>query len=231
MGGVAMWKSDNELFHLVKSELFTAVVGDVMDAAGLTLQFLPREIQPLRQDMIVAGRAMPVLEADGAGDEINHEEARKPFGLLFRALDDLHENEVYLCTGGSPTFAAWGGLMTTRALQLGAAGAVLNACSRDTREILALDFPTFSLGRYGQDQQVRGRVVDFRCSISFANGVHVEPGDLIFGDLDGVLVVPRESEDEIVSAALEKVRGESTVRTAIENGMSAQEAYDTYGIL
>ena len=226
-----MWKSDNELFHLVKTELFTAVVGDVMDATGLTLQFLPREIQPLRPEMMVVGRAMPVLDADCAGDEISHEKASKPFGLLFRALDDLHRHDVYLCTGGSPTFAAWGGLMTTRAMQLGAAGAVLNACSRDTREILALDFPTFSLGRYGQDQRIRGRVVDFRCPVSFANGVRVRPGDLIFGDMDGVLVVPSEAVEEIVSAALEKVRGESQVRTAIENGMSAQEAYDTYGIL
>ena len=226
-----MWKSDDELLQLMTSELFTAVVGDVMDAVGLTHQFLPREIQPLRQDMVVAGRAMPVQEADCATTEVCHEKRNKPFGLLFAALDNLKQNEVYLCTGGLPTFAAWGGLMTTRALQLKAAGAVLNACSRDTREILALDFPTFSLGRYGQDQQIRGRVVDFRCPISFANGVIVKPGDLIFGDMDGVLTVPRNAESDVVSAALEKVRGESKVRTAIENGMSAQKAYDTYGIL
>ena len=226
-----LWNDDDELFELMKRELFTAVVGDVLDSAGLTLQFLPRRIQPLRDDMIVAGRAMPVLGADCSGSTVAHLGARQPFGLLFRALDDLKPGEVYICTGYSPTFATWGGLMSTRAIELGAAGAVLNGCSRDTREILALDFPTFSLGRYAQDQGTRGRVIDFRCPISFHNGVAVEPGDIVFGDVDGVVIVPRASATEIIAAALEKVRGEDQVRRAIRAGMGAQEAYDKYGIL
>lgn len=226
-----LWNDDAELFDLMKRELFTAVVGDVLDSAGMTLQFLPRQIQPLRDDMIVAGRAMPVLGADCRVSAASEQGHRQPFGLLFRALDDLKPNEVYLCTGGTPSFATWGGLMSTRAIRLGAAGAVLNGCSRDTREILALDFPTFSLGRYAQDQGARGRVIDFRCPISFHNGVTVEPGDIVFGDVDGVVIVPRDSAAEIIAAALEKVRGEDRVRQAIRAGMGAQEAYDKYGIL
>lgn len=89
----------------------------------------------------------------------------------------------------------------------------------------------FCAGRYAQDQGVRGQVVDYRCRIRFGNGVRVAPGDIVFGDIDGVVVIPRDAERDIVTAAVAKVRGESQVRKALENGMSAREAFDRYGIL
>jgi regulator of RNase E activity RraA len=225
------WEDDRELFRLVEDELFTAVVGDVMDTLGLINQFLPPEIRPLRDDMAVVGRAMPVVEADCTEYAIVGQERETPFGLMFDALDDLRPGEVYICTGSSPRYALWGELMSTRAMKLGASGAVLDGYSRDTRGILRLNFPTFSYGPYAQDQAVRGRVVDFRCSISFSNGVQVKPGELIFGDLDGVVVVPAEDEREIMGEALERVRGENAVRKAIEEGLSAREAFQRYGIM
>ncbi|WP_408618757.1 RraA family protein [Jiangella endophytica] len=216
----------------MRRELFTAVVGDVMDAAGLTSQFLPPQVRPLRDDMVVVGRAMPVLEADCADTYVAHEGRAEPFGLMFDALDDLRAGEVYVCSGASPRYALWGGLMTTRAMRLGAVGAVVDGYSRDTRDILAMPgFPTFSRGPYAQDQGVRGRVVDYRCAVRFSNGTVVRPGDLIFGDVDGVLIVPRAHEADILAAALKKVRGEKRVRAAIEAGMSARQAYDIYGIM
>lgn len=225
------WQNDPELFALVKNELFTAVVGDVLDASGFTNQFLPPQIKPLRDDMVVIGRAMPVLEADCLGDTVSHTGNQQPFGLMFRALDDLKPGEVYICTGASPAYALWGELMSTRAIHLHAAGAVLNGYSRDTRGILRLGFPTFSWGKFAQDQRVRGRVIDFRCPLQFPNGVRVYPGDLIFGDLDGVLVIPQKCETEAIQAALEKVRGENKVRAAIEQGLSTTEAFERFGIM
>jgi regulator of RNase E activity RraA len=212
-------------------ELFTAVVGDVMDAAGLSQQFLPASLQPLREEMLVIGRAMPVLESDCEGTLVQALEKRQPFGLMFEALDDLKPGEVYICAGGKPDYARWGELMSTRAIKLGAAGAVVEGPSRDTRGILRLNFPTFSTGRYAQDQGIRGRVVDFRCPLRFSNGVRVQPGDIVFGDIDGVVIVPRAHEGDVVAAALEKVRGENKVRKAIEAGMSTREAFDTFGIM
>ena len=225
------WKDDRELFRLVREELFTAVVGDVMDASDLVHQFLPPEIKPLRSDMVLVGRAMPVLEADCASQTTAHQNKEAPFGVMLEALDDLRQGEVYICTGASPRYALWGELMATRAIKLGAAGAVLDGYSRDTWGTLRLDFPTFSHGSYAQDQAVRGKVIDFRCPISFANGVQVKPGDLVFGDLEGVLIVPAEHEEEMIHKALEKVRGENIVRKAIEEGMSAREAFKRYGIM
>lgn len=230
---MTLWNSDEELFKIARQDLYTAVVGDIMDTLGFKTQFLPPQVQPLREDMVVIGRAMPVLEADDDGGEgpgrVN-ELLNRPFGLMLRALDDLRQDEVYVCSGSSPTYALWGELMSTCAMNQGAAGAVVDGYSRDTRGILKLNFPTFSHGRYAQDQRPRGKVIDFRCSIKLGEVV-IRPGDIIFGDLDGVCVVPKAIEEEVMVKALEKARGEKRVFEAIKQGMKAQQAWDTYGIL
>jgi len=231
--GSIRWRNDDELFALARRELFTAVVGDIMDQLGLQRQFLPPEIQPLRNDMVAIGRAMTVLEADVFSEKSpggHNPLLQKPFGLMLEALDDLKRNEIYLCAGASPTYALWGELMSTRAIRLGAAGAVVDGYSRDTNGILSLNFPTFSHGRYAQDQAPRGKVVDFRTSLAIG-AVRVEPGDIIFGDVDGVCAVPRLAEDQVFAKALEKSRGEKRVQKAIQNGMSARKAFDKFGIM
>jgi len=146
-------------------------------------------------------------------------------------LDELKPGEIYICTGGSPRYALWGGLMSTRAQKLGAHGAVVDGYHRDTHEILALKFPVFSFGGYAQDQRVRGRVIDYRCPIEFGNGCRVNPGDLIVGDVDGVLVVPRQRETQILEAALAKVKGEEDVREMIVSGESTAEIFAKTGIM
>jgi regulator of RNase E activity RraA len=227
------WQSEEELFALIRRELFTAVVGDVMDKIGLRRQFMPPQIRPLRDDMVVIGRAMPVLTADVFGESESgtaNPMMAKPFGLMLEALDDLKSDEVYVCAGGSPRYALWGELMSTRAIKLGAAGAVLNGYSRDSEGILQLGFPTFSWGRYAQDQGPRGKVIDFRLSVEI-DGVRINPGDLIFGDSEGVLVVPQDAVEETFALAIEKARGEKLVKQAIEDGMSACEAFRKFGIM
>ena len=229
----ALWQSDKDLFALSRRELYTAVVGDIMDILGHKRQFLPPAIQPLRDDMVVIGRAMPVLEMDDEGGEGPGRKSavlNRPFGLMLPALDDLQPGEVYVCSGSSPSYALWGELMSMAASNRGATGAVVNGYSRDTRGILAQNFPCFSIGRYSQDQRPRGKVVDFRCSITFG-GVTVRPGDIVFGDLDGVCVVPKEIETEVFTQALEKARGEKRVFEAIKGGMMAQESWDKFGIM
>ncbi len=228
-----LWKSDQELFDIAKRELFTAVVGDVMDKMGLQKQFLPPRIKAMRDDMVVIGRAMPVLEADVFG-ETDGSGANplmlKPFGLTFEALDSLRPNEVWVSTGSSPTYARWGGLMSVRATHLGAAGTVVDGYARDAREILRLNYPCFSYGNYAQDGGPRGKVMDYRVPIRVGDA-YVRPGDIIFGDIDGVCVVPREAEVEAFTGAIEKARGEQTVKKAIEAGMSTVEVFKKYGIM
>ena len=226
-----MWDSDDELFHLVRKELYTAVVGDIMDKLGYLNQFLPPQIKPLKQEMFIVGRAMPVLEADVFSENGTHNPLlNRPFGLMLDALDDLKKNEIYICTGVSPAYALWGELMSARAQKLGAAGAVVDGYSRDTRGILKMNFPTFSYGCYAKHQAPRGKVIDFRTAIEI-KGVRINPGDIVLGDIDGVCVIPGEAEEEVFCRAIEKARGEKTVQQKIEEGMSAREAYNSYGIM
>lgn len=224
--------NEKKFLNQIKANLNTAVVGDIMDQLGFQNQFLTPKIKPLRDDMIVIGRAMPVLETDTLDNTSTSSNAmlKKPFGLMLEALDQLKENEIYLCTGGTPSYALWGELMSTRALQCGASGAVLNGYSRDTLGILKLNFPTFSYGTYAQDQAPRGKVIDFRVPVKIDN-VAISPGDIIFGDIDGVCIIPQEIEKKVVELALEKVKGENLVRKSIEAGMSSVEAFNKYGIM
>jgi regulator of RNase E activity RraA len=120
--------------------------------------------------------------------------------------------------------------MSTAAMRLGAAGAVVDGYSRDTKGIIELNFPTFAYGSYAQDQAHRGKVIDFRVPIEIEN-VRILPGDIIIGDIDGVCVVPKAIEDEVFNGAIKKARGEKTVQKAIQAGMSAKEAFETFGIL
>src|SRR5690349_8324561 len=218
-----LWGSDEELFAIIRQELFTCVVGDVMDKMGLQHQFLPARIRPLRPDMVVIGRAMPALSVDVFEEKVTgtaNKLMQKPFGLMLEALDDLRRNEVYVNTGSSPRNALWGELMSTGARKLGSRGAVLNGCVRDTRAIPTLGFATFGFGSYGQDSAPRYEVVDFRIPVEIGS-VRVRPGDILFGDMDGVVLVPAEAEADVFKRALEKARGEKRVKKAIEEGSSA----------
>ncbi|MEY4918284.1 MAG: hypothetical protein RL616_2197, partial [Verrucomicrobiota bacterium] len=220
----AQWRNDAELFDLIRAELYTPVVGDILDALGKYHQFLPQPVQPMRESMILAGRAMPVLMIDVHGPQ------KKPFGLLTEALDDLKPGEVYITGGGDMRCAYWGELLTATARTRGAVGAVVDGFHRDTPKVLEQNWPVFSRGRFAQDSSVRTAVADFRCPIEIG-GVWIQPGDLVFGDLDGVVIVPRAVEVEVITRALEKARGEKVVRKAIEGGMTATAAFKKFGIL
>lgn len=231
-----MWNSDKEMFDLMKEKLYTPVVGDILDQMGYTHQFLPSEIKPL-ETMVpgnvlvgrgekwpkIAGFACTVLEYDV------FEAPKKPFGYLTEALDQLRENEVYIATGAHNS-ALWGELLTATSKTRGAAGAVLDGYSRDTPQVLSQDFPVFCRATWAQDSSVRTYVADFRCPIEIGQ-VTVHDGDIVFGDVDGVLIIPKEVSEEVIRRALEKAAGEKKVRAAIEGGMSATEAFKVFGIL
>lgn len=228
----ALWRSDAELFALARRELFVALVGDVLDKMGFQHQFLSPQLKPISADMVVIGRAMPVLEADVFAERLagNDWISDKPFGLMFEALDDLARDEVYICSGSSHRYALWGGLMSTRAIQCGAAGAVVHGFHRDTSEILRLGFPVASFGSYAQDQGPRGKVLDWRLPIEM-DGVRVNPGDVIYGDRDGIVVVPADAVEQAFAGAIEKARGENDVMKALQAGMTTVEAFQTFGIM
>jgi regulator of RNase E activity RraA len=204
---------------------------------GYTHQFLPMNIRPLTAlvppNMVapmepdnrnaLVGWACTVLENDVFCAP------KKPFGYLTEALDQLRPNEIYVATGAHNS-ALWGELLTATSKVRGAVGAVIDGPTRDTPQVLAQNFPVFCTGCWAQDSSLRTYVFDFRCPIEIGQ-VTIQDGDLIFGDVDGVLAVPRGIVEEVIEKALEKAAGEKLVRKAIENGMSATDAFAHFGIL
>ena len=159
---MAIWHNESEMLHVMKTELYSSVIGDILDQIGYVHQFLPSRIQPLREHMVVAGRAMTVLEADVcAGEGGRNPVPQRSFGLMLEALDDLKKDEIYICSGSSPSYALVGELMCTRMKILGAAGCVVNGFHRDTRGILELDFPCSPMAA---TRRIRRRAA--RCSIT-----------------------------------------------------------------
>jgi len=231
------FRDDGEMLSLMKEKLYTPVVGDILDQMGFPHQFLPAEIRPLAAQvpaamltdvkgdnwLKLAGFACTVLENDIYGAP------KKPFGYMTEALDQLRPGEIYVATGAHHS-ALWGELLTASARARGAVGAVLDGYTRDTPMVLEQDFPVFCAGTWAQDSSIRTYVFDYRCDIEIGQ-VTIHDGDLIFGDVDGVLVIPRAIAAEVVERALEKAATEKTMRRAIENGMLVTEAFERFGVL
>ena len=217
-------RTDSELFEIIRTQLYTAVLGDILDGLGRTRQFLPPEIRPMLPAMRLAGRAMPSVVSDVHGPQ------KKPFGYLTEALDQLQPGEVYISPRVVQPVATWGEILTATSQQRGAVGAVVDGYYRDTAQVLDRNFPVFGWGCYAQDSSVRTIVSDYRVPVEIG-GVRVTPGDLIVGDIDGVLVIPQDVEAEVIEAALAKASTENVVCKAIDAGMSATEAFARYGVL
>ena len=216
--------NEKEMFDLMKKKLYTPVVGDILDGMGYTHQFLPPYIRPMRDDMKIAGKAMTVLMIDVFGPQ------KVPFGRLCECLDQIRENEIYVCTGGTKRCAYWGELLTATAKSRGGAGAVIDGYHRDTPQVLEQNWPVFSEGGYAQDSSVRTKVADYRCRIEIGQ-VTIDDGDYIFGDVDGVLVIPKDVARTVIAEALDKADKEKSLRKAVEGGMPVTEAFKIFGVL
>lgn len=227
---MAQWKSDEDLFALIRAELATCPISDVMERLGFGSPMLPPEIRPLRSDMVMVGRAMPVQDEPPVPHGHPERFDARPFGLLFESIEALRPNEVYIASGGPIDVARLGDMLVLRAQKLRAAGIVLNAHVRDANAIVALGIPAFARGTYAYGLQRRHNVVDYRCSITIG-AVRIKPGDLILGDGDGVCVIPRDAEKEILGKAIAKSRLERTVREDIEGGQSVVEAFKKHGVM
>jgi regulator of RNase E activity RraA len=155
----------------------------------------------------------------------------RPYDLEIAAVDSLRPGEVFvMAVGRSEEIVPWGELLSTATLARGGRGAVLDGLIRDSGKIRAMGLPVFSVGRRPYDSCGRGVVVAYDVPVVL-DGVPVAPGDLVFGDADGVVVVPRASEDDVVTRAWAKVEGENQVRDALRAGTPLAEVFRTHGIL
>lgn len=209
----------------LKARLYSAVISDILDELGYRNQTLDPGIRPLDESMVLMGRAFTAVAVEV--DDIPPE----PYKMQMEAVDSLKEGEVFVVTTkGSESSAFWGELLSTACRARGGTGALVDGLSRDSRKIKEMQFPLFTRGHRPTDSKGRLDVVCYREQLEIS-GVRIESGDLIFGDVDGVVVIPAKIEAEVVSKSLEKVSGENKVRQALQEGMLCAEAFKTFGIL
>lgn len=207
--------------------LFTSVLSDCLDAAGHRQQAMQARIRPLDESLVLCGRARTALYMD----VYEAPEGENPYELEIQLLDDLKADEVpvFAC-GASGRIAPWGELLSTAARARGAAGVVMDGLTRDVRAIRDMKFPVFAAGIGPLDSKGRGKVMAIDIPVDVA-GARVCPGDLVFGDADGVVVVPRVVEDQVIAAALAKVSGENATREALARGEKLADVFRRHGIL
>lgn len=155
----------------------------------------------------------------------------KPYELELQLVDACRSDEIIIAAaGGSMRSGIWGELLTTAAMNRGCVGAIVDGAVRDVDRIETMGFPVFARGASPYDSLHRQRVIEIDVPVTI-DGVKFHPGDLVFADRDGVVVVPQHVEAAVVEHALAKVAGENQVRDAIRDGMSATQAFQAFGIL
>lgn len=216
---------DAQLFDVMRSKLYTGVVCDSLDERGFRQQAMREDLIPLNMDWIIAGRAKTILAVDV------HHISENPYGKEIAAVDSIKPDEVVIgCTNRSRQNGLWGELLSTASMARGAAGAVVDGLIRDSRKILQLDFPVFATGTKPVDSRGRGMVIEYDCPV-VCGDIHVNPGDVIFGDRDGVVVIPQNVVHEIVESALEKINRENSSRQELKDGKLLKDVYEKYGVL
>jgi 4-hydroxy-4-methyl-2-oxoglutarate aldolase len=217
--------NDLALFEEVESLLYAAVISDALDEQGYFNQAMNHLIRPLWAGMRVAGWARTIQYVDV--DTISED----PYSTEIEAVDSLLKGEVaVISTGGSVRNAPWGELLSTAAMARGARGAIVDGFIRDVKRIQKMQFPVYTRGIKPVDSKGRGIVVDYNIPVECA-GVNVQPGDLIVGDDDGVVVVPAGIVSETLARAKKKVLSENHSREELRRGAFLRDVYEKYGVL
>jgi 4-hydroxy-4-methyl-2-oxoglutarate aldolase len=217
--------NDTDLFKFIKQHLYVAAVCDILDELGYRNQAMHQRIRPLLPHMNTCGfigraRTFRWMETDHVQDD--------PYGLEIEAMDSLTCGDVVIhSTDYSGTNAPWGELMTTVARRNGVAGCVVDSQVRDCIKIIEMDFPVYYAGIRPLDSKGRAIVKEYDVPVKCGE-VLVNPGDIIYADFDGVVVVPEIAEANVFEMAKEKVNSENLSRKALLEGRSLREVYDKY---
>lgn len=211
----------------IRDKLFTSVLSDCLDSIGVVDQALPRHIRPLDEDRVMCGRARTAAFME----VYHHEPGTNPYELEIALIDSLAPDEIPVFACSNPArVAPWGELLSTAAKARGAAGALMDGCTRDVRAIRRMGFPVFHGGIAPLDSKGRAKIMAIDVPIA-CGGVKVMPGDLVFGDADGVVVIPKAVETEVLRLAFEKIAGEKSTLADLERGDKLADVFARYGIL
>jgi regulator of RNase E activity RraA len=218
--------NDTEKFRWIREKLYVPIVCDVLDTLGHRNCAMHQRLRPLDpNNCVIVGRARTFrwMETDYVEDDA--------YDLEIEAVDSLKPNDVVIhSTDHACTNAPWGELMSTIAQRNGSVGTICDSMIRDCTKIIELGYPLFYKGIRPVDSLGRGRVMAYDVPVKCGE-VLVHPGELVFADFDGVVIVPRSVEDQVLELAYEKVCKENQSRTDLLNGDSLRTVYNRYGVL
>lgn len=226
---MAMRAGDAELFRFMTDRLYVAAISDILDELGHRNQVMHRRLRPLLPDIRscgFAGRARTVRWV-----EIDHVVERDPYGLEIEIMDSLTPGDVVVhSTDYAGSNAPFGELMATVAQKNGAVGCICDSQVRDCVKIIDIGFPVYYTGIQALDSVGRGRVVSYDEPVRCGE-VLVHPGELVFADFDGIVVVPGEVEERVVALAHKRVEKESLTREELRQGATLRDVFAKYGVL
>jgi 4-hydroxy-4-methyl-2-oxoglutarate aldolase len=218
---------DSQRFAWIREHLYVAAVCDILDSLDFRNQAMHQRLRPLDPDhCLIVGRARTFrwMETDYVVTD-------DPYGREIDVMDSLNPGDVVVhSTDHGGTNAPWGELMSTVAKVRGAVGCVCDSQIRDCVKIKALGFPVFYAGIRPLDSMGRGRMMDYDVPVRCGD-VLVRPGELVFADFDGIVVIPRQVEAEVLERAAEKVGKENASRNELMAGKTLREVFDKYQVL
>jgi 4-hydroxy-4-methyl-2-oxoglutarate aldolase len=218
---------DDQLFDMMAEKLYVAVISDILDSIGFRNQVLQPGVVPAQPNpnQVLVGRAATVLVGP------QYEVVEQPYTSQIAAIDTLKPGDVIVSgVGGMTNVAVWGELFSNAAKARGARGFLTDGCHRDTRMVLDLGFPVFSRGPRPVDISGRGTVISIGRPVEVA-GVIVRPGDVVFAEVDGVVIIPQDVAEETMSRAFEKVAKEDGAREDLRQGRLLADVWSKYRVL
>ena len=218
-------KWDEQQLESLKKVLYSGVLSDVLDGMGYRNQAIGTRIRPLHDDTVIFGPAFTSI-----GTQV-YSMPEAPLIAQCKVVDQLRAGEIYvLKPRGDYNCAVFGELFATAVRQRGGAGVLLDANARDLKALKNMDFPLFYRG--ADPRTSKGRCEINECQIPIVmEGVTICPGDLIFGDIDGVVVIPRQIAGEVLDQALETIKKEDRVRDGLRSGETLEKVYTQIGAI
>lgn len=204
-------------------KLYPGAVADSLDELGFERRTLPSAIDGLTHDTRVAGIAYPV-----SGHPVEEADYDENVRRFLRMLGDAPEHSVVVYETNDAEAAHLGELSTTALAARGCRGAVIDGGVRDVRFILEQGFPVFARYRTPADAPPRWRLDEWGAPARVGE-VEVRPGDVIVGDVDGVVCVPRAVAEEVLELAEETAETEDEIRELVRNGVDPLEAFERHG--
>ena len=223
-----MEKHDDQSLFSRLEKLYTGLISDVLDdKLGFkeNVYIMEYQIRPLFPNIKLVGRAATALSVPV------YQEPEEPYKNELDFIESLKPGDVAVATqSGAMTAGLWGALLSTGARYRGARGAIVDGISRDTRAIMEMKFPVFVKGIAPGDSKGRIEIISFNQPIK-CGGVWVNPGDIVFGDDDGVVIIPQEIANEVVTLAEEKFEKERQFMKGLHEGASVKAMFEKFQVL